>query len=150
MPDPENSGQVQDRDQAGRFTKGRSGNIAGKPRGTRDRATIAAETLLAGEAQALTRKAIELAKAGDTVALRLCLDRIMPVRKSRVRFDLPELRGVGDLPQAIAAIVQQVADGHLAPSEAGEIAQLLVAQRQAFELVEIETRLQWLEERVQR
>ena len=117
IPDPENSGRDQGRDQAGRFAKGRSGNTAGKPRGTRDRATIAAETLLAGEAEALTRKAVELAKAGDTVALRLCLDRIMPVRKARVRFDLPELRNVGDLPQSFAAIVQLVANGHLAPSE---------------------------------
>jgi hypothetical protein len=39
---------------------------------------MAAEALLDGEAQALTRKAIELALAGDTTALRLSLERIVP------------------------------------------------------------------------
>jgi hypothetical protein len=41
-----------------------------------NRATLAVEAILDGEAQALTRKAIELAKAGDTMALRLCLERL--------------------------------------------------------------------------
>ena len=65
----ENSGAKQ----AGRFEKGRSGNPAGKPPGARNRATLAAEALLDGEAEALTRKAIERAKEGDSVALRLVL-----------------------------------------------------------------------------
>src|SRR6476659_8342128 len=46
------------------FQKGESGNPQGKPKGTRHRVTIAAEILLEGEAEAITRKAIELAKAG--------------------------------------------------------------------------------------
>ena len=46
----------------------------GKPKGARHRVTLAAETLLEGEAEAITRKAIELAKAGDGPALRLCMD----------------------------------------------------------------------------
>jgi hypothetical protein len=57
------------------FKKGRSGNPAGKPKGARHRATVAAEALLDGEAEGLTRKAIEMALAGDGTALRLCLDR---------------------------------------------------------------------------
>ena len=49
-----------------------------RPKGARNRATLAAETLLDGEAEALTRKAVELALAGDTTALRLCLERVLP------------------------------------------------------------------------
>jgi hypothetical protein len=41
------------------------------------------EALLDGEAEALTRKAMQLALAGDITALRLCLDRIRPPRKDR-------------------------------------------------------------------
>src|SRR5580704_6937267 len=72
------------------FKAGRSGNPAGKPKGSRNAATLAMEALLDGESEALTRKAIELAKGGDMAALRLCLDRILPPRKDRpVSFALP-------------------------------------------------------------
>jgi hypothetical protein len=59
-----------------RKTRGRPfqpGN-PGRPRGSRGKATVAAQILLDGEAKALTRKAIDLAKEGDTTALRLCLE----------------------------------------------------------------------------
>ncbi len=39
--------------------------------GARHKATVAAEALLDGEAEALTRKAVEMALAGDGTALRL-------------------------------------------------------------------------------
>ena len=54
-----------------RFKKGNPGR---RP-GSRNKATVAVEALLDGEAEKLTRKAIEMALAGDTVAMRLCLDR---------------------------------------------------------------------------
>ena len=73
-----------------------SGNPAGRLRGTKNRATKAAEELLEGEAEALTRKAVELALAGDTVALRLCLERLLPPRKSR-RVTLTGLSSPFDL-----------------------------------------------------
>jgi hypothetical protein len=60
----------------GRFQKGTSGNPRGRPMGSRNAATIACEALLEGQAEALTQKAIQMALDGDTVALRLCLDRI--------------------------------------------------------------------------
>jgi hypothetical protein len=67
------------------FSKGQSGNPAGKPPGARHRATMAAEALLDGEVQALTRKAIERALEGDGVALRLCLERCRRGRADRNR-----------------------------------------------------------------
>jgi len=62
------------------FQRGQSGNPSGRPRGSSNRATRAAELLLDGEATALTRKAVELALAGDPAALRLCLDRTVAPR----------------------------------------------------------------------
>src|SRR3954467_14886671 len=47
----------------------------GKPKGARHRTTLAIDALLDGDAANLTRKAIEMALGGDTVAMRLCLDR---------------------------------------------------------------------------
>ena len=66
------------------FEKGRSGNPAGRPRGCRNRSTQAAQLLLQGEAEALTRKAVELALGGDPTALRLCLDRVIALDRERL------------------------------------------------------------------
>ena len=40
----------------------------GRPKGARHKTTLAIETLLEGEAETLTRKAIEMAKGGDMTA----------------------------------------------------------------------------------
>lgn len=68
------------------FVKGKSGNPSGKPKGCKHKATRAAQELLEGEAQALTRKAVEMAKDGNVVALRLCLERIVPPPEGRARY----------------------------------------------------------------
>jgi hypothetical protein len=116
------------------FSKGQSGNPAGKPRGTRHRATLAAEVLLDADSEALTRKATELALAGDTVALRLCLERILPPRRERpVRFKLPLLESLADAATAMAAIVAAVATADLTLGEAAELAKLIGAFAKALE-----------------
>src|SRR4029077_9770990 len=121
---------------------GRSGNPDGRPKGARNAATVAAEALLDGEAEALTRKCVEMALAGDTVALRLCLERILPARKSRsVAFDLPDVNQVADLVPAFAAVVKAMAAGEIAPDEAVTVAGVLEMKRKAIETVDIERRL---------
>jgi len=65
----------EDRDGEGRFAKGHSGNPFGRALGARNKATEAAELLLDGEVEVLTRRAVELALDGQIGALRLCLDR---------------------------------------------------------------------------
>jgi hypothetical protein len=130
------------------FPKGKSGNPAGKPCGARHKTTLAAEALLDGEAKRLTRKAIELALAGDTTALRLCLERIAPPQKSRrVAFDLLKVDAPQDLVPAFAAVVAAMSAGELAPDEAAVVAGVLEAKRKAIEMVDIERRLAALEER---
>ena len=76
-----------------------------------------AEALLDGEAEGLTRKVLEMALAGDTMALRLCLERTLPPRRERpVRFRLPALQTPADAAAPMAAIAAAVADAHLTPS----------------------------------
>jgi hypothetical protein len=92
--------------QGTRFTPGQSGNPAGKPKGTRNATTVAMEALMDGESEALTRKAIELAKAGDMTAIRLCLERILPPRKDRpVTFTLPTITSAKDARSALSALL---------------------------------------------
>ncbi|MHC4197293.1 MAG: DUF5681 domain-containing protein [Planctomycetota bacterium] len=64
-----------------RFPKGVSGNPKGRPKGTRNRATIMAEALLEGQAEALVQKGVSMALKGNTTALRLCLERLIPPRR---------------------------------------------------------------------
>jgi hypothetical protein len=128
------------------FAAGQSGNPAGRKPGSRDRRTQALEQFLDGEADALGRKAVELALAGDTVALRLCLDRILPVRKDRpILFALPKLETAADAKAAAAAIVQAVAEGDLTPSEAADMSKLLDNFTRVLEATDFQSRLEALE-----
>src|ERR1700740_803577 len=89
----DNFPQKQQEQRGSPFEKGRSGNPAGRPRGCRNRSTLAAQMLLQGEAEALTRKAVELALGGDPTALRLCIDRLIAPHRGRlVPFPPPPTR----------------------------------------------------------
>jgi hypothetical protein len=55
-----------------RWKPGQSGNPRGMVRGSRHKASLIAESLLDGECERLTRRAIELALNGDLQALKMC------------------------------------------------------------------------------
>ena len=131
------------------FPKGRSGNPTGKPLGARNRATLAAEALLDGESQALTRKAVEMALEGDATALRLCLERILPPRRDRpIQFRLPRLANAADALAAIEAISAGLAGGDLSESEARALILLIDSFRETLAAVDYETRLRAIERQV--
>ena len=116
-----------------RFQPGVSGNPAGRPKGARNKSTLAAEALLDGEAEALTRKAVEMALGGDTVALRLCLERLMPPRRDRpVAVPLPQIASPEDATKAAGAVLAAVAEGSVTPSEAVVLTNLIDGQRKAI------------------
>jgi Family of unknown function (DUF5681) len=130
------------------FRPGQSGNPNGRPRGSRNATTLALESLLDGEAEALTRKAVELALAGDITALRLCLDRILPPRKDRpVSFEMPLINNAVDARAASAALLAAVASGALTPSEASEVGKLIDGYVRSIEVTEVLARLDKLEKR---
>ena len=126
----------------GRFEKGVSGNPAGRPAGSRNSATLACEALLEGQAEALTQKAVDMALAGDPVALRICLERICPVRKDRpVTFALPPITSPRDAADIAAAVAEAVAAGHITPSEAAEIGKVIDVYVRAYQTAELNDRV---------
>jgi hypothetical protein len=129
-------------------TRGRpfeQGN-SGRARGSRNRVTLAIEALLEGEHDALTRKAIEMALEGDTVALRLCLDRLAPPRKDApVSITLPAVRSAEDTVAASSAVLDAVAAGEITPDEAGRVMALLTAHKAIVEAGDLEVRITALE-----
>lgn len=132
--------------QTNRFQKGQSGNPKGKPKGTRNRATLAVEALLDGQAEDLTQIAIDKALAGDMTALRLCLDRICPPRKDRpVSVELPKIEEAADSVSALSAILAAVVAGDITPGEGQTLATLIETHRRTLETADIECRLSALE-----
>ena len=124
------------------FKKGKSGNPAGRPKGTRNRTTLAAEALLEGQAEAITQKVVEMALAGDLTAARMCLDRILPIRRERrVSFELPPLDSAEDIVKGMKAIAAALASGELSPSEAAEIGSFVGWHAKAIEFFDLEQRI---------
>jgi hypothetical protein len=130
------------------FKPGQSGNPAGRPKGSRNKTTLAVEALLDGEAEAITRKAIEKAKGGDMIAIRLCMDRLVPPVKDRpVTFEMPEIDSAQDAAVAVGAVLRAVADGELTPIEAAEVSKIVSTYVTALEASELEQRIAKLEAR---
>ena len=95
---------------AGKFTSGKSG----RPKGTRNKKTLAIESLLKGQAEALTQTAISKALEGDGLALRLCMERIAPAPKDKsVSFTLPEMKDAMDASKAAGSVLTAVSEGDL-------------------------------------
>jgi hypothetical protein len=142
----ENTGEKQ----AGRFRAGTSGNPSGRPRGARNKATLAVQALLDGEAEAITRTVIEAAKAGDATAMRLVLERILPPRREMpVTLSLPLIKTPAHIVQVQAAVMAAVARGDITPGEGTALCGIAEQVRRAVETAELETRLATLEERME-
>ena len=128
------------------FEKGRSGNPLGRRVGCRNKTTIAAASLLAGEAEALTRKAVELALGGDPTALRLCIERVLPqCRERAVKFALPPIESAADIAPAMKAVTSALAGGLITPAEAATIAAVVDTFVRAIETSDFERRLKIME-----
>ena len=101
-----------------------------------------------GQAEELTQIAIKKALEGDSVALRLCLERIAPAPKDQpVSFSLPKMHNALDASVAAGSVLNAVSDGELTPIEATRVMGLIDSYRRTLELTEIEQRLQALEHR---
>jgi len=101
-----------------KFDKGQSGNPAGRPPGSRNKATILAEAMFQGEAETIIRMAIDKAKEGDITAIRLCLERVFPRPRDRATiFDLPPINGAPEALAALTSIVDGVRGGELTAAE---------------------------------
>jgi hypothetical protein len=133
------------------FEKGQSGNPAGRPRGIRNKQTIAAEKLFAEDAEALARVAIDLAKAGDISALRLCLDRICaPHRHRPLAFDMPPLGVAKDAVGAMGTLMEGIADGDLSAPEAAGLAKVIQGFTHALTTFDLDKRTLDLERRMKK
>lgn len=114
------------------FEKGQSGNPAGRPKGSRNKATLAALELLEGEAEALTRAVIEKAKEGDMQALSFCLSRLLP---TKLDTPLPEMDLPLDDPKKSAIIIlDSMLRGEISTENGNKFIALLAQKREMTQL----------------
>ena len=128
------------------WPKGQSGNPAGRRRSSRNKATMMAALYLDGEAEGLVRKAVEMAYAGDALALRLCLERTLAPRRDRPEpFRLPPVESAADLAPAMAAVMTAAARGVITTGQAAEMASVVATRLRAIEAAEFDRHLTALE-----
>lgn len=127
-----------------KFQPGQSGNPKGRPPGTGKTAKLRA--LLEPDAPKLVQKARELALEGDTAALRLCIERLIPPLKTRDEaVTVNGLRGDQSLTEQGSAIVNALAAGQVTPSEAASLMQTVTAQARIIEIEDLAARIERLE-----
>lgn len=142
------TGEEQGERARGRFRPGRSGNPAGRPKGSRNKTSALCADLLSASAIPIFEKVIRMAKEGDVVALRLCVDRLLPVRAARdraVELVLPAAQSAADLVAAAAVVIERAAAGGITLSEAKEFMALLEVQRKVIETSDLCVRIEALE-----
>ncbi|TFI57796.1 hypothetical protein E2493_13295 [Sphingomonas parva] len=116
------------RSDTGRFPPGRSGNPAGRPLRSRNRASRLAELIDEAESAAIVRAMVDRALAGDGAALRACFTRLLPrPREAAVEIDLPPVACAADVCEASTALIAAVASGDISPREAQQVMRLLTA-----------------------
>jgi len=131
------------RGKGGRWSKGTSGNPSGRPRGSRNKVTQLMQGLLEEEAESIGRKAIELAKKGNLVALRLCLERLLPAPKERtIELELRPVDKPDELPVRFQDLVTAVAEGRLTPREGLDLGTLINAHAQSVEADDLARRVE--------
>ena len=119
----------------------------GRPPGSRNKASLKVQGLLDSYAEALVRKCVVSALKGDTKAMHLCFDRILPVRRELpVKIGKLSLSTAAELSKASELVTQKVAEGRLTPGQGQAFAELLEQRRKIIETDDLARRLQTLEE----
>jgi len=118
------------------FVKGQSGNPAGRPAGSRNKASLAADELIAAEAQGFMRRIIERGRAGDMEAIKFVLDRVYPRPRDRsINFELSPIDTPEDVRSAMKAVLVAMASGELTPKEAADVMKVIEAAGRVLEVV---------------
>ena len=145
---PENAGQMQ---VTGKFRKGQSGNPQGKAKGTKNRATLAAEQVLQSDLDKICHKLIEEALTGNIQAIRLVLDRVLPIKRDRdIKIRLPKLQTTDDAVKAMSLIIESVSCGNITPSEGEAMSKVVDAFVKAIQVYDVEKRVVKLEQEVRK
>lgn len=131
-----------------RYTKGQTGNKAGRPKGSPDwRSKL--RTQIEEAAPDLIKQLLVQAKGGDTQAIKLLLDKVLPnVKPETLPVPIPSF-GVNINPaDAILDVINQMTKGGLSLESSEALISAISALVKVREAGEIEKRVMTLEELV--
>ena len=128
------------------YAKGQSGNLNGRPKGSRNKISLLVQQLIDKNAEEIVGKLIEQAKGGDFPALKFLTERYVPPMRSRpIRTDLPSIETPAEILKAYDRIWSAVGAGEITLDEMERLKAFLEAKQKAIELVELVARMENLE-----
>ncbi|MFA6915380.1 MAG: DUF5681 domain-containing protein [Parachlamydiales bacterium] len=131
-----------------KFQKDHSGNPKGKIKGTRNKATLAAEELLTGQLETICQRLIQEALLGNMQAIKMILDRILPIKRDlSVKIEIPALKTTADALESMSVITQAVMKGDISPSEGEALSRIVDIYVKAIEVHDHEKWLNLLEKK---
>ena len=126
------------------FKKGVSGNPAGRPKGSG--LTGQLRKAIADDADEILQSVITQAKAGDLIAAKILLDRIVPALKPEAQaVHLDGLAGSGNLAGKADAVIHAVGSGEIAPDIAAQLISAVATLAKVIEVDQLQQRLEQLE-----
>ena len=124
------------------FTKGVSGNPAGRPRGIKDkrhRFNEAIESMIPEVLDSVFQKAV----AGDMTAAKMLLDRSLPTKRpeqERVQIPIKENTALN-----VREVLQSVFDGDVSPDVGTSLLNAITGALKAVEVEDLAKRIEVLE-----
>lgn len=119
----------------------------GRPPGSRNKSARVLQSELDRHGEYLIKRCVYMAHQGDRTALRLCMERLMPVRRQRtVQFKVRPVKTLADVDAASQSVVSDIARGQLTPAEGQAISGILEDRRKVIETHEMEERIGVLEQ----
>lgn len=126
------------------FKKGQSGNPSGRPKGSKNKASLLAKELIEAETESIIKKLIEIAKEGDLQAIKLVIERLLPPIKEQPFYtssELPKINNLNDVNASYAYLVQMLDNGEISLNEAKEITALFDSKRKSIEATELKEQI---------
>jgi hypothetical protein len=128
------------------FTRGKSGNPKGRPKGSRDSRALLFDELVP-HGGALIAKAVAMAMEGDPVMIKLCLDKL--VGNARPREHTAQVSGlVGSLSARGERVLEVMAAGEISVSEGSALLGAIATQAKLVEIDDLTKRIEALEHSV--
>jgi len=128
------------------FSKGLSGNLNGRPKGSRNKINLFVQQLIDENAEEIIGTLIEQAKGGNFPALKFLAERYVPPMRTRpIGIALPSIETPAEISKAYDQIWSAVGAGEITLDEMERLRAFLEAKQKAIESAEFVARLEKIE-----